>query len=317
MIQKNEIKLNSDLMTPEALWAMGRIGQVNASPDGKSIAYQVSYYSVKANASHTILYVMDASGKNRKQLTTDSKNESDAAWIENGRKIAFIRGGEIWSMNPDGTDRKQLSHTKGTVEGFKFSPDEKKIVFIKSIPYHGTIKQNPSDLPKATGRLITDMNYRHWDHYVETIAHPFIADVNDSGIGTATDIMAGEPFEAPVAPVGGIEQIDWSKDSKFIAYTCRKKEGLQYAISTDTDIYLYEVATGKCRNLCKPVNYTEPKIDATHTMKDQIVNTQGEDYLVGYDVNPKFSPDGKYLAWQSMKHNGYESNRNRLCVMDL
>ncbi len=317
MIQKNEIKLNSDLMTPEALWAMGRIGQVNASPDGKSIIYQVSYYSVKANASHTILYVMDASGKNRKQLTTDSKNESGATWIENGRKIAFIRGGEIWSMNPDGTDRKQLSRTKGTVEGFKFSPDGKKVVFIKSIPYYGTIKQNPSDLPKATGRLITDMNYRHWDHYVETIAHPFIADVNDSGIGTATDIMAGEPFEAPVAPFGGIEQIDWSKNSKFIAYTCRKKEGVQYAISTDTDIYLYEVATGKCRNLCKPVNYTEPKIDATHTMKDQTVNTQGEDYLVGYDVNPKFSPDGKYLAWQSMKHNGYESDRNRLCVMDL
>nr|WP_232369919.1 MULTISPECIES: S9 family peptidase [Prevotella] len=317
MIQRNEIKLNSDLMTAEALWAMGRIGQVSASPDGKSIAYQVSYYSVKANASHTILYVMDSSGNNKKQLTTDSKNESDAAWIENGRKIAFLRSGEIWSMDPDGANRKQLSHTRGAIEGFKFSPDGKKVVFIKSIPYHGTIKQNPSDLPKATGRLITDMNYRHWDHYVETIAHPFVADVNADGIGTATDIMAGEPFEAPVAPFGGIEQIDWSKDSRFIAYTSRKKEGLQYAISTDTDIYLYEVATGKCRNLCKPANYTEPKIDATHTMKDQAVNAQGKDCQVGYDVNPKFSPDGKYLAWQSMKHNGYESDRNRLCVMDL
>lgn len=317
MIQKNQIKLNSDLMTPEALWAMGRIGQIQASPDGKSIIYQVSYYSVTENASHTILYVMDANGKNKKQLTIDTKSESDAAWIENGKKIAFLREGELWSMNPDGSNRKQLSHTGNTIEGYKFSPNGKKVVFIKSIPYHGTIKENPSDLPKATGRVITDMNYRHWDHYVETIAHPFIADVTADGIGTATDIMEGEPFEAPLAPFGGIEQIDWSKDSKCVAYTSRKKEGLQYAISTDSDIYLYELSTGKTRNLCKPENYQEPKVDATHTMKDQTVNHQNADYQVGYDTNPKFSPDGRYIAWQSMKNNGYESDRNRLCILDL
>ena len=120
MIQKNEIKLQSDYMTPEALWAMGRIGQLQASPDGRKVVYQVSYYSVKQNASHTILYVMDANGKNKVQLTTDAKSESDASWIEGGHRIAYLRGGELWSMSPDGTDRKQLSHTDGAIEGYKY-----------------------------------------------------------------------------------------------------------------------------------------------------------------------------------------------------
>ena len=316
-IGPSNIKLQSDLMTPEALWAMGRIGASTASPDGKQIVYQVTYYSVAQNKSHTILYIQDINGKNKRQLTSDNKSESDATWIESGKRIAFLRDGEIWAMSPDGNNRKQLSHTEGTIEGFSFSPDGKKVVYIKNIPYHGTIRETPSDLPKATGLLITDMNYRHWDHYVQTIAHPFVANITQEGIQEGKDIMQGQPFEAPVAPFGGIEQIAWSTDSKYIAYTSRKKEGTQYAISTDTDIYLYDINNGSIINLCKPANYQEPEIDATKTMKDQAVNHQQGDMQVGYDTNPKFSPDGKYIAWQSMKHDGYESDLNRLCIMEL
>lgn len=316
-IGPSNIKLQSDLMTPEALWAMGRIGAITASPDGKQIVYQVTYYSVAQNKSHTILYIQDINGKNKRQLTSDNKSESDATWIESGKRIAFLRDGEIWAMSPDGNNRKQLSHTEGTIEGFSFSPDGKKVVYIKSIPYHGTIRETPSDLPKATGLLITDMNYRHWDHYVQTITHPFVANITQEGIQEGKDIMQGQPFEAPVAPFGGIEQIAWSTDSKYIAYTSRKKEGTQYAISTDTDIYLYDINNGSTINLCKPANYQEPEIDATKTMKDQAVNHQQGDMQVGYDTNPKFSPDGKYIAWQSMKHDGYESDLNRLCIMEL
>ena len=316
-IGPSNIKLQSDLMTPEALWAMGRIGASTASPDGKQIVYQVTYYSVAQNKSHTILYIQDINGKNKRQLTSDNKSESDATWIESGKRIAFLRDGEIWAMSPDGNNRKQLSHTEGAIEGFSFSPDEKKVVYIKNIPYHGTIRETPSDLPKATGLLITDMNYRHWDHYVQTIAHPFVANITQEGIQEGKDIMQGQPFEAPVAPFGGIEQIAWSTDSKYIAYTSRKKEGTQYAISTDTDIYLYDINNGSTINLCKPANYQESEIDATKTMKDQAVNHQQGDMQVGYDTNPKFSPDGKYIAWQSMKHDGYESDLNRLCIMEL
>lgn len=315
-IGRNNITLTSDLMTPETLWAMGRIGAAQASPDGKKIVYQVGYYSVKENKGHQVLRVMDADGKNDRLLTTSAKSEGDAAWLDNNT-LAFLTGGQLWTMNADGTNRKQLTHSDIDIEGFRFSPDRKRVVLIKSIPYYGTIKQNPSDLPKATGMVITDMNYRHWDHYVTTNAHPFVADVTAEGVGAGVDVLEGEPYESPLAPFGGIEQIDWSKDSKLVAYTCRKKEGTQYAISTDADIYIYNVETRQTKNLCKPADYVEPKCDATKSLRNQAVNHQTGDMNVGYDVNPKFSPDGKYIAWQSMKNDGYESDRNRLCVYDL
>ena len=318
-IGKSDIKLTSDLMTPEALWAMGRIGGYQASPDGKKIVYQVSYYSVKENKSHTVIYVMDANGKDNKMLTTSNKSETDAVWINNGEKIAYLCDGQIWTMNADGTGRKQLSNDKTGIDGFIFSPDEKKVILIKQLPYHGIIKKNPSDLPKATGMLITDMNYRHWDEYVKSIPHPFVADVTTNGISEGKDIMEGEPYECPTKPFGGIEQLAWSPDSKEIAYSSRKKTGIQYAISTDVDIYLYNVETGKTvANLCKQANYQEPAINPTKSMKYQAVNS--EENLKnnpGYDVNPQFSPDGKYIAWQSMARNGYESDRNRLCIYEL
>lgn len=317
MIAKNNISLSSDIMTPEALWAMGRIGGYSASPNGKQIVYQVGYYSVEKNKGHQMLFLMNADGSNAVQLTNDAKSETDAAWIKGGTKIAFLREGEIWTMDADGGNRVKLSNTEGCIEGFKFSPDGTKVIVLKSLDYHGSIKKNPSDLPLATGRLVTDMNYRHWDHYVEQIVHPFIANVTENGISDACDILEGEPYECPLAPFGGIEQLDWSTDSKQIAYTCRKKEGVEYAISTDADIYLYNVDTKITRNLCKPEGYKEPAIDATKSMKNQAVNHQQGDMNVGYDVNPKFSPDGKSVAWLSMARNGYESDRNRLCVCNL
>ena len=317
-IGKSNITLQSDLMTPEALWAMGRIGTAQASPDVKHIIYQVGYYSVKQNKGHQVIYIMDSDGKNNKMLTTSAKSETDAVWIKDGQKIAFLCDGQIWEMNPDGSGRKQLTNDKTGIDGFKFSPDEKYVILIKQIPYHGIIKEKPEDLPLTTGRVITDMNYRHWDEYVESIPHPYLAEVTSNGIGEGTDIMKGEPYECPVKPFGGAEQLAWSTDSKTIAYTSRKKTGINYAISTDTDIYLYNIESKQTVNICKPANYKEPEINMTKSMKNQAVNS--EENLKnnpGYDVNPKFSPNGQYVAWLSMARNGYESDRNRLCVYNL
>lgn len=317
-IGKSNITLQSDLMTPEALWAMGRIGTAQASPDGKHIIYQVGYYSVKQNQGHQVIYIMDSDGKNNKMLTKSAKSETDAVWIKGGQKIAFLCDGQIWEMNPDGSGRKQLTNDKTGIDGFKFSPDEKYVILIKQIPYHGIIKEKPEDLPLTTGRVITDMNYRHWDEYVESIPHPYLAEVTSNGIGEGTDIMKGEPYECPVKPFGGAEQLAWSTDSKTIAYTSRKKTGINYAISTDTDIYLYNIESKQTVNICKPANYKEPEINMTKSMKNQAVNS--EENLKnnpGYDVNPKFSPNGQYVAWLSMARNGYESDRNRLCVYNL
>lgn len=307
----------NDRMTPEALWAMGRIGGAAASPDGKTVAYQVGYYSVKQNKSHQMLYTQTADGKQQTVLTTSAKSETDPAWIEGGKRIAFLTEGQLWSMAPDGTDRRQLTKSDIDIEGFKFSPDGKKVILIKSLPYHESIKKNPEDLPLATGRLVTDLNYRHWDHYVESIPHPFVANVTEQGVDEGVDMLKDEPYECPMAPFGGVEQLNWSPDSKFVAYTCRKKTGVNYAVSTDSDIYLYDIATGNTRNLCKPANYKPVDFDPTKTMKTQAINHQKEDLNMGYDVNPKFSPDGRYIAWQSMARDGYESDRNRLCIYTL
>ena len=307
----------NDRMTPEALWAMGRIGGAAASPDGKTVAYQVGYYSVKQNKSHQMLYTQTADGKQQTVLTTSAKSETDPAWIEGGKRIAFLTDGQLWSMAPDGTDRRQLTKSDIDIEGFKFSPDGKKVILIKSLPYHESIKKNPEDLPLATGRLVTDLNYRHWDHYVESIPHPFVANVTEQGVDEGVDMLKDEPYECPMAPFGGVEQLNWSPDSKFVAYTCRKKTGVNYAVSTDSDIYLYDIATGNTRNICKPADYKPVDFDPTKTMKTQAINHQKEDLNMGYDVNPKFSPDGRYIAWQSMARDGYESDRNRLCVYTL
>ena len=307
----------NDRMTPEALWAMGRIGGAAASPDGKTVAYQVGYYSVKQNKSHQMLYTQTADGKQQTMLTTSAKSETDPAWIEGGKRIAFLTDGQLWSMAPDGTDRRQLTKSDIDIEGFKFSPDGKKVILIKSLPYHESIKKNPEDLPLATGRLVTDLNYRHWDHYVESIPHPFVANVTEQGVDEGVDMLKDEPYECPMAPFGGVEQLNWSPDSKFVAYTCRKKTGVNYAVSTDSDIFLYDIATGNTRNLCKPADYKPVDFDPTKTMKTQAINHQKEDLNMGYDVNPKFSPDGRYIAWQSMARDGYESDRNRLCVYTL
>ena len=319
-IGRQNITIKDGRMTPEALWAMGRIGSYEASPDGSKVVYQVGYYNVKANKSKQVLYVMNADGSDNHQLTPNTqKSETDPTWID-AENIAFVTEGEIWTMKSDGSNRRQLSKTDGKVEGFKFSPDRKQVIILKSIPYYEVIKKNPDDLPKATGRLVTDLMYRHWDHYVESIQHPFVYSVNDDYAiaNDGVDILEGEPYECPMEPFGGIEQLDWSKDSKQIAYTCRKKTGLAYSISTDSDIYLYNISTRETKNLCKPEGYVEPEIDPTTSMKYQKVNApENLKNNVGYDQNPKFSPDGKYVAWLSMERNGYEADRQRLCCYDL
>lgn len=300
VIGKQEIRIKNKKLTPEALWAMGRIGSSSVSPDGKQIAYTVSYYSVKENKSHTVIYVMNADGTNNLLLTHTADSEVEPTWIKGGSKIAFLTAAsgsmQIWEMNPDGSERKQLSSYEGGIEGFKFSPDESKVLFISQVKYGQRTSDIYPDLDKASGKVINELMYKHWDEWVEGIPHPFVASFDGNQVGTATDILKDEPYESPMKPFGGIEQLAWSNDSKQIAYTCRKKTGLEYSVSTDSDIYLYNTETGETRNLCKE--------DAT-------------DKNLGYDTNPKFSPDGKSIAWQSMERDGYESDRNRLCVMDL
>ncbi|MDO4164023.1 MAG: S9 family peptidase [Bacteroides sp.] len=299
-IGRSDIQIEGRRMTPEALWAMGRIGGVDVAPDGKRIAYSVAYYSVPENKSNNELFVMNADGSGNVQLTQDAWQESQPTWIKGGQKIAFLcnesGSSQVWEMNPDGTDRKQLTQYDGDIEGFSFSPDGTKLLFISQVKTVKSTADKYPDLPKATGVIVTDLMYKHWDEWVTTAPHPFVADFDGNGISHVKDILEGLPYESPMKPFGGIEQLAWSPASDKVAFTCRMKTGLAYAVSTDSDIYEYDLAQGRFTNLCK----------AEADSKE----------MAGYDTNPQYSPDGKYIAWQSMERDGYESDWNRLCIMD-
>ena len=295
LIGKSDIRIKDGRMTPEALWAMGRIGGMNVSPDGKKVVYTVAYYSVPENKSNREVFVMNADGSDNKQITKTGFAENEAVWIKGGTKIAFLcnesGSSQLWEMNPDGTGRKRLSDYDKDIEGFAFSPDEKKVLFISQVKTVNSTADKYPDLDKATGVIITDLMYKHWDEWVTTVPHPFVADFDGESISNPVDVMEGELFESPMKPFGGIEQLAWNITSDKIAYTSRKKTGKEYAISTNSDIYVYDLNTKQTTNITE-----ENK---------------------GYDTNPTYSPDGKSIAWLSMERDGYEADQNRLMVMNL
>lgn len=324
-IGRQNISLQSDLMTPEALWAMGRIGSVNVNAAGTKAVYSVSYYSVKENKSHSVLYLLDLKTKASQQLTTSVKSESGGVWVKDAQgreRIAFLTSesgtSQVWTMAADGTDRQQATYEKDDVIDFLFSPDSRRVVLVKEVQQRTSIQANDEDLPHASGMVVNDLMYKHWDQYVTTAPHPFVADFDGLLATNARDIMEGEPYEAPMMPFGGNEQLAWSPNSQQLAYTSRKKKGVDYAISTDSDIYLYDIASGTTRNLCKPEGWQRPTdTDPTRSLQHQSINRQTVDANVGYDQNPQFSPNGQYIAWSSMARDGYESDRQRLCVLHL
>lgn len=295
LIGKSEIKITDGIMTPEALYSFGRVSDVQVSPDNSKVLYGVTYVSIEQNKTNRELFTMNVDGSDNIQITKTPKSENNAVWVKNGSKIAFLSSesgsAQIWEMNPDGTGRVQISEVAGGINGFNYSPDGKKVLYIKNVKSGERAVDKYPDLPKASGRIIDDLMYKHWDTWVEEVPHPFVADFDGEKLINDIDLLHGEPYESPMLPSGGIEQLAWSPDSKTVAYTSRKKKGMEYALSTNSDIYFYNIDTKETRNI-----------------------TEG---MMGYDINPVFSSDGKYMAWQSMERDGYESDKNRLFVMDL
>lgn len=293
VIDKPNVEIKDGKLSPEALWSFGRIGDVSVSPDGKKVLYTLTYYSISENKGNAEVYTMNTDGSEVKRLTTTASSEWNVIWNPKGDKIGFIYADEsgvnIYEMNPDGSNRKAISDFKeGDLEGFSYSPDGKKIVYVRAVPKQDKFAKLKEGLDKTTGRINDDLAYRHWDQWVDAVPQPFIADFDGKKIGEGENLLKGTEFESPMRPWGGMEQIAWSPDSKSIAYTCRKKTGKDYAFSTNSDIYLYNIETKKTQNL--------------------------SDGMMGYDQNPVFSPDGKMIAWESMERDGYEADKIRLMV---
>jgi len=295
IIGKQDLKLTSDLMTPEVLWAFGRVSDPQASPDGKSVMYGVSYYSIEQNKGNRDLYLLELKTNKVNQITQTAKSEFNALWRPDGKKIGYLSSEsgsvQLWEMNPDGSEKIRISDIEGGITGFKYAPDQSKIVFTKEVPLTNKFESLYKDLPLATGRVLDDLMYRHWDEWVDTYSHVFVADYDGKQLLNEVDILKGEPYQAPLKPFGGMEQVSFTPDSKAVAYTCKKLTGKMESLSTNSDIYLYDLTTKKTTNL-----------------------TEG---MMGFDVAPSFSPDGKYMAWESMERDGYESDKNRLYLLNL
>lgn len=282
--------------TIDVIEALGRVSSPAVAPDGKTVLYGVSYENLEQNNSNNDLYTVVIDSEEAPRRITDTpKSESGAVWIDGGRRIAFMYPDEegnmqMWVMNADGTERTQASSHPGGIGGFLLSPDQSHVVVIGNVKYSRNAGDLFPDLPKATGRVIDDLMYKHWDEWVTEIPHPFIGTFDGNTVANLQDIMADEPFEAPMKPFGGVESFAWHPDGKTLVYVSRKKTGMEYALSTNSDLYAYSLTDGTTRNL-----------------------TEG---MTGYDTAPAFSPDGHWLAWLSMEHDGYESDRNRLFLMD-
>ena len=289
--------ITEDRITPELLWKFGRVNDPQLSPDGKNIVYTVTRYSVKDNKGYTDVFSVATDGKSEaKHLTKMNGAELNPRWTPDGKKIGFLAvAGEsmqIWEMNADGSDQKQISEIKGDVSGFEYAPNGNKLYYLMDVKLDTSVNDKYPDLPKAEAKAFDDLMYRHWDNWTDyKYSHVFVANITNGKVGEGKDILKGMQFDTPLSPYFDAAEVAWSPDGKMIAYTCKKLKGKAYALSTNSDIYVYNVENGSTMNV-----------------------SEGN---IGYDKLPVFSKDSKSIAWQSMKTPGFESDKCRLMVYNF
>ncbi len=287
------ISYAQNVMTPELLWQLGRVGGETVSPDGKNVIYGVTYYDVTSDKGERNLYSVPVAGGDAKQLTTTVGSEYNVEFSPTG-KMGFVYKGNWYEANPDGSAAIKLTNDSDGIDNVKYSPDGKWVLFTKNVKLDQMKEDLYPNLPKTHARIINDLMYRHWDTWEDgTYGHVFYAPYSEGKIDMmkAVDIMKMEPYYCPQQPEGGAEDMTWSPDSKTIVYVTKKKTGKEYATSTNTDLYSYDLATGNTKDLTE--------------------------WNKGYDTYPVFSSDGSRLAWLSMKRDGYEADKNRIVLYDF
>jgi dipeptidyl aminopeptidase/acylaminoacyl peptidase len=276
------------VMTPEIMWKFRRIGTFTLSPDGSAILFTVTDIDLQSEARRTNIYKLSTSGGDPVQLT--SEGGTSPQWFNKGNSIAFINKGTLFTMNADGSELKEVTGLSD-FEIFSISPAGNKIYFTRRVKLDHTANEK-HNLPKAKVRIINDLMYRHWNYWSDfSYSHIFVASFKENTVSEGKDIMKGQKFEAPTPPSFNESEISWSPDGCYISYTSKRMNGISDARSTNSDIFLYELASSKEINI-----------------------TAGNK---GYDKNPVFSPDGSKIAFQSMQRDGYEADLDRLFVYDL
>lgn len=295
-----DVEVSGGRLTPEILWSFGSVGAPAVSPDGSKAFFSISYADIKEDRQTSELYAVPTEGGSPVRVTDGGgKSSSDVAVLPDGR-IAFLRNDEsgvsrLFIAQSDGTCAKQVvsqgaSADKG-IDAFLFAPDGRHVALVMTVKVDKDIHDLYPDLPKANARIETDLMYRHWNQWADgSYSHIFVAELDGDALSGEVDIMEGERFHSPLRPHGGIEQLAWSPSATKIAYTSKKLTGKEAALSTNSDIYVYDLASARTVNVSAP----NP----------------------GYDTNPAFASDDR-LFWLSMEHDGYESDRNRIVCKDL
>lgn len=280
------------------LWKLGRASDAHVSPDGKNVVYNVRNFDLAANKGNTDIYRMDITGANLNVIASGTEDETACKWTADGLRIGYLSSKDgstqIWEMNPDGSNKVKVTSVTGGISNFGYAPMGTYIWFTADVKLDKMPSEIYPDLPKTNeARIIDNLMYRHWNTWHDyTYSHLFVAPYKDGKLaGEATDIMKGERFDTPLKPHGGEEQICFGPDDTKIAYTCKKLFGTDYAISTNSDIYVYDIKAGKNENVSNG--------------------------LPGYDNNPVYSPDGKNMIWLSMELPGYEADRNRIFIYNV
>ncbi|MEZ4720999.1 MAG: S9 family peptidase [Flavobacteriales bacterium] len=287
--------MSAQTLTPENLWKLHRVYGEQVSPDGMSVIYIQKSYNLSENKGTAQLFKVMINAIVPQELSNLKTNVVEARWRPDGKKIGYLSAEsgtvQLWEMNPDGKEAKQVTHIEGGIANFQYSPDMKHISYSQDVKIETSLADKYPDLPHATGKAYDDLMVRHWTQWHDyQYQHLFIADYG-SNVKNGTDIMKGEPFDSPMMPFGGAEQVAWAPDGNSLVYVCKKKKGKDYALSTNSELWQYDLASAKTTNL-----------------------TEGQ---LGYDNEPVFSKDGNWLAWVGMKRDGFESDKNVVWVRNM
>ena len=275
-----------NVMTPELLWTLNKIGVSAVSPDQSSLIYTVGKTDLKTEKNNKKTYFLNI--KNAEATSLDLGKKALIQWDKNG---LYAQEKDIIYLSKDAGKTWAEFYTIGEVDNIVISPDGKKIAFSKQVLVEKVLgKDKYTDVPKTTAHIYTDLNHRHWDYFNEgKYNHVFVVNISEK-VENAKDLLEGKMWDSPQRPFGGAEDFVWSPDSSQLLYVTKPLSGAEYAQSTNTDIFSYNLNSGTSQNL-------------TESNK-------------GYDVGPKFSPDGKTLLWMSMERDGYEADKNDIKIMD-
>ncbi|MDR1331568.1 MAG: alpha/beta fold hydrolase, partial [Tannerella sp.] len=302
-------EISAGVFTPEIMWKMGRVDNGCVSPSGDQVAFTVTYYSVSENRGATSIYLLTEGSFEAVQLTDNAGSESNLQWSCVDSRLYFLsnRSGDsqLWSIRADGSDLTQHSAIDGGIDGFGLAANESALFYTKRVAVEKRLSRDVyPDMERSKAKIYDDLMARHWNYWDEgKYSHIFVASFADRTVGEGRDIMPGEPWDAPLAPYFDLAEIAWNHAGTQLAYTCKKQTGTAYAVSTDSDIFIYDTASGQTRNICKDGEPVDPRRDRPAAMG-------------GYDRHPVWSPDDRHVAFISMRRPGNEADKERLFVWD-